>query len=383
MRYSKYLPWLGVLLILVAVGCASAQSTTVPNAPTVQAAPSATLTSNSSSTGVPTSLPARTVAPNASPSNDKAQSLGLRQVADVPLQGSASRFDYQSIDTQRGLLFVAHLGGNQVIVFDLKQQKVVAYVPQVASAHGLIAVSDLGRVYASATGTHQVAVIDENTFQVVARADGGQYPDGVAFDPENQKVFVSDETGGGVIVIDTRTNQRTNRIDLGGEVGNTMYDAAGHQIVSAAQGRNQLALIDPKSEKITSRIDLPGCAGPHGFSIDSPSRRAFVSCEQNAKLFVVDLNTKQITASDSVGETPDVLSYDTGLNRLYVAAESGVVAVFQTRGATLEKIGETILAPNAHTLAVDQQTHRVYLPLENINGHPVLRIFEPTQTTGK
>lgn len=383
MRYSKYLAWLGVLLILVAVGCTSAQSTAVSNAPTVQAAPSATVTSNSSSSGVPTSLPARTIAPNASPTNDKAQSLGLRQVADIPLEGGTTRFDYQSVDEQRGLLFIAHLGSDQVVVFDLKQQKVAAYIPGVAGAHGLIAVPELGRVYASATNTHQIAVIDENTFRVIARADGGQYPDGVAFDPENQKVFVSDETGGGLIVIDARTNQRTNRIDLGGEVGNTQYDATGHRIVSAAQGRNQLALIDPKGEKITSRIDVPGCAGPHGFSLDSPSGLAFVSCEQNAKLFVVELNTKQITASDRVGETPDVLAYDTGLNRLYVAAESGVVAVFHTRGATLEKIGETNLAPNAHTIAVDQQTHRVYLPLENINGHPVLRIFEPTQTTSK
>jgi DNA-binding beta-propeller fold protein YncE len=314
---------------------------------------------------------------------DTESALGLNKLADIPLEGSASRMDYQSIDAQRGLLFISHLGGDQVIAFDLKQQKVAAYISDVAGVHGLIAVPETGRVYAAATGTHQIAVIDENTFHVIARADGGQYPDGVAFDPENQKVFVSDESGGGVIVIDARTNQRTNRIDLGGEVGNTMYDAMGHQIVSAAQGRNQLALIDPQSEKVTSYIDLPGCSGPHGFYLDSPSRLVFVSCGGNAKLLVVDLNTKQITASDSVGEIPDVLAYDTGLHRLYVAAESGVVAVFQTRGATLEKIGQTYLAPNAHTIAVDSQTHRVYLPLENIDGRPVLRIYEPSSTAGK
>lgn len=307
--------------------------------------------------------------------------LGLRKLVDIPLDGSASRFDYQSIDAQRGLLFIAHLGGDQVVAFDLKQQKVAAYISDVASAHGLIAVPELGRVYAAATGTHQIVVIDENTFQVIARADGGQYPDGVAFDPGNQKVFVSDESGGGVIVIDARTNQRTNRIDLGGEVGNTLYDTTVHQIVSAAQGRNQLALIDPQSEKVTSSIDLPGCSGPHGFYLDSPSRLAFVSCEQNAQLVVVDLNTKQIVANDSVGEFPDVLAFDTSLHRLYVAAESGVVTVFQVRGATLGKIGQTYLAPNAHTIAADSQTHRVYVPLENIDGRPVLRIYEPLSTT--
>lgn len=315
------------------------------------------------------------------PSNDGEQTLGLRKIADVPLEGGASRFDYQSIDAPRGLLFIAHLGAGQVVVFDLKQQKVTAYITDVASAHGLIVAPEAGRVYAAATGTHQIAVIDENTFHIIACADGGQYPDGVAFDPGNQKIFVSDESGGAVIVIDARTNQRTNRIDLGGEVGNTMFDANGHQIIAAAQGRGQLVLIDPQSEKVTSSIDIPGCDGPHGFTVDSPARLAFVSCEQNAKLFVVDLNGKKIIASDSVGEIPDVLAYDAGLHRLYVAAESGVVAVFQTRGAALEKIGQTYLAPNAHSIAVDQDTHRVYLPLENIDGQPVLRIFE-TVTAG-
>ena len=311
---------------------------------------------------------------------DSAAALGLRQVGEIALEGGASRFDYQSIDPQRGLLFIAHLGAGQVVAFDLTNQKVAGYIPDVASAHGLVAVPDSGRVYAAATGTHQVAVIDEATLRVVARADGGEYPDGVAYDPENQKAFVSDESGGAVIVIDARTNQRTKRIDLGGEAGNTQYDAVGHQMIAAAQGRNQLALIDPQAETITTSIDLPGCNGPHGFTLDAPARLAFVSCEENAKLVVVDLNTRQIIASDSVGDIPDVLAFDAGLHRLYVAAESGVVAVFEVRGTTLHKIGQTYLAPNAHSVAVDSQTHRVYLPLENIDGKPVLRIYEPVQT---
>ncbi len=106
---------------------------------------------------------------------------------------------------------------------------------------------------------------------------------------------------------------------------------------------------------------------------------AFVSCEGNARLLAVNLDTKQITASDHVGEIPDVLAFDPGLQRLYVAAESGIVGVFQVNGSSLQKIGQTYLAPNAHTIAVDPQTHRVYVPLENINGHPVLRIYEPLQ----
>lgn len=313
--------------------------------------------------------------------NDSA--VGLRQVAEMPLEGGTSRFDYQSIDPQRGLLFISHLGASQIIVFDLKRQQVDAYIPDISGVHGLIAVPETGRIYASATGTRQVAVIDMQTFQVVARADGGDYPDGLAYDPENQKVFVSDESGGAVIVIDARTNQTTNRIDLAGDVGNTQYYAAGHQIIAAAQARNQLALIDPKREQVVQYIDLPGCEGPHGFYVDSPSHTAFVTCADNAKLLLVDLNAKRVVAGDSVGDDPDVLAFDYSLHRLYVAAESGIVAAFQVNGSTLHKLGQGYIAPSAHVIGVDPQTHRVYVPLENVNGRPVLWVYEPIQAAGE
>ena len=108
-----------------------------------------------------------------------------------------------------------------------------------------------------------------------------------------------------------------------------------------------------------------------------------MSCESNARLVVVDLNTNRVIASDSVGDVPDVLAWDPGLKRLYVAAESGVVTVFEVRDSQLHKVGQTYLAPNAHTIAVDAQTHRVYVPLENIDGRPVLRIYEPLPATGQ
>ena len=226
--------------------------------------------------------------------------LALNEITDIHLAGGATRFDYQSIDPERRLLFISHLGSGQVVVFDLKQEKVVSYIQNIASVHGVLAVPSQGRVYASATGTQQVAVIDIQTLQVVADVDGGQYPDGLAYDPDHKKLFVSDESGGADIVIDTQTNKRINRIDLGGEVGNTQYDATGHQIVVAAQGRNQLALIDPQNDTVTSYIDLPECKGPHGFTLDTSNHTAYVSCEANAKLVVVDLNTKQVIGSDSV-----------------------------------------------------------------------------------
>jgi hypothetical protein len=83
----------------------------------------------------------------------------------------------------------------------------------------------------------------------------------------------------------------------------------------------------------------------------------------------------KITGTASIGGSPDVLAFDTSLRRLYVAAESGDVAVFAERGRTLAKLGQAFLAPEAHAVAVDSSTHLVYFPLQT---GPKLQIMKPT-----
>jgi len=189
-------------------------------------------------------------------------------------------------------------------------------------------------------------------------------------------VFVSDESGEADVVIDARTLRKRATIDLGGEAGNTHYDSVSHCVLVAVQTRNQLVAIDPATERVVARFDVPGVDGPHGFTLDEPGRRAFVTGEGNATLAVLDLRTMRVTQRLRVGDDPDVLAWDAAWRRLYVASESGVLSIFSAAGDTLRPLGE-LRAPHAHSVAVDPRTHRVYLPLENTGGRPVLRVLEP------
>jgi hypothetical protein len=62
---------------------------------------------------------------------------------------------------------------------------------------------------------------------------------------------------------------------------------------------------------------------------------------------------------------------------LYVAAESGVVALFGTGTDRVLKIRQASLGPDAHVVAVDLASHHSYFPLKNVAGRPVLRIMQP------
>jgi DNA-binding beta-propeller fold protein YncE len=306
----------------------------------------------------------------------KAPRAGLTLLQEIPLPGPANRFDYQSVDAGAGRIYMNHMDAGRTVVFDADSGRVVKEIPGVSRATGVLAVPAHHQVYVSAAGTHEVAIVDDRTLAVTSRVGGIRFPDGIAYAPDADKVFVSDESGRADVVIDAATHAKRSTIALGGEAGNTHYDSVSHCILVAVQTANQLVAIDPVSERIVQRYDLPGADQPHGFTLDEPGRLAFVSCEGSAALLVVDLRTMQIVQRLTVADGPDVLAWDPAWRRLYVAAESGVLQAYWLDDATLRPIGE-VRAPHAHTVAVDPRTHRVYLPLENVHGRPVLRIFEP------
>ena len=300
----------------------------------------------------------------------------LRLVADIPMPGAAVRFDYQSLDPTTGRLYIAHMNADQLVVFDTRARQVVANLDGFARVHGVWAVPELGRVYASVTGEHKVAVVDLKTLQTVATVGPIEYPDGLAYAPGPVRVLVSDEHGKADTVIDARTNALVTSIPLGGEAGNTVYDSGSGQILVAVHEPAELVAIDPASARIVSRFPLPGAKEPHGVSLDVRQRLAFVAGQENHTLTVFDLTTKSVLATHRVGEKPDVLAFDPGLGRLYVSSESGTVSVFREQGKTLVSEGEMVM-PYAHTVCVDPATHLVYFPLEDLDGHPILRIMEP------
>ena len=301
----------------------------------------------------------------------------LKKVADVPLTGPPVRFDYQSLDATHGRLYIAHMDANQLLVFDVNKRTVVATLDGFPSVHGVIAAPEIGRVYASVTGEHKAAVVDMETLKIITKVGPINHPDGLAYAPGPQRVFVSDEHGNADVVIDAKTNSVIATIPLGGGAGNTVYDSGSGHILVAVHQKNELVAIDPASAKIIGHYPIKGISHPHGIALDVEGRLAFVAGEGNNKVALVDLASMQVLSVYDVGKDPDVLSFDPGLKMLYVSAESGHVTVFRENGKALVSEGSLSMA-HAHTVCADPQTHLVYFPLQNVDGHPVLRIMMPS-----
>src|SRR5262245_8195915 len=121
-------------------------------------------------------------------------SLPLTLVADVPLPGHASRFDYQGVDPVNHRLYITHLGDSSLVVFDLANQRVIQEVPGLPSVHGVVAAPEQHLLCATATAEKTLALIDDATFQIQSRVPAGAYPNGLAYDPTSGRVFVSNNS---------------------------------------------------------------------------------------------------------------------------------------------------------------------------------------------
>lgn len=192
-------------------------------------------------------------------------------------------------------------------------------------------------------------------------------------------MWTTNEHAGTETVADADTGVVRATVGLGGEVGNVVYDPVTDRMVVAVQGRDDLAVIDPATFVVTDRIPTPGCDHPHGQALDAADRVMFVGCEADSSMVTVDLAARTVTGQDRVGETPDVLVYDPGAHRVYLAAESGWVSVFDRRDGRTLAVGSAHLADGSHSLALDPATHHTYFPIpRGADGAPVLWEFEPT-----
>ncbi len=250
-------------------------------------------------------------------------------------------------------------------------------IDNVASVHGVLVVPALNRLYAAVTGTDHVVTYDATSLEELNRVSTGRAPDGLAYDPDTNAVYLSNEAGSTVTEIDATTGAHRAEIDVGGEAGNVAYEPTSKHMLVDVQSRGDLVVIDAAERRVLERHALPGCDHDHGLQIDPSHNRAFVACDGNAALLELNLTTFTVTATLQTGADPDVLTLDPASSRLYVLAESGIATIIGTSAQPATLVARATLADGAHSGTVDPTSHRLYVPIANANGHPVLRVLAP------
>jgi DNA-binding beta-propeller fold protein YncE len=300
----------------------------------------------------------------------------LKKVAEFDLPGPpGKRFDYLTIAPDDHYLIAAHLAAKQTYVIDLATNKVVATVTDTPGAEGVEYVPDLHKFYTSNAYDNTIGVVDLKQMKVIKKLKTEAKPDGSTYAAPFHKLYVSDERGKAEAIVDVTRDEIIKTLHFDSETGMPQYDPVAKKVYVNLQDQNIFAVIDPANDEVVGRYPVGRCKGNHGMSLDPEHHRAFLSCEENNLMTVFDLDKHEPIAFLPMADGPDVIKFDPGLNRIYVACYSGAISVFHQDDPNHYTKIEDFKVPHAvHTLAVDLQTHRVYAPEQEADGKPVARM---------
>lgn len=305
-----------------------------------------------------------------------ASAAALKQIAVIDLPGPpGKRFDYLTIDYKDNYLLSAHLAAGILYVIDLKSQTLVKAISDVPGVEGVEFAPDLNKVYTSDWLENKIGVVDLGQMKVVKKLSTESKPDGSAYAEPFHKLYVSDERGKAEAVVDTHTDTIIKTLHFDSETGMPQYDPVARKVYVNLQDQDSFAMIDPATDAVVGSYPVGQCNGNHGMALDPEDRRAFLVCEGNDLMTVFDLDKHQPVAFLHIPSGGDVVKFDPGLKRIYVACYSGAISVIQQDDRDhYRKLEDFPVQKKVHSLAVDVNTHRVYAPEQEEDGRPVSRM---------
>ena len=212
-------------------------------------------------------------------------------------------------------------------------------------------------------------------FKVADDPDAILYVPGSAADAGTIYVSHGDSKMG--TVIDPAQQVVVGTIRLEGAAEFSVVDKESGLVYQNLKDVSQLVSIDVQKKLVVGRWELQGCDGPGGLALDQEDHLLLVACGGNAKAAIFAIAEHKVIATLAIGKTSDTIAYDPVLHRAYAAGSWGELSILQ-RGSNgsfsvVDSVRTHLLA---HTLAVDQTTHRIYLGYAGFGIAPRLAVFD-------
>jgi DNA-binding beta-propeller fold protein YncE len=288
------------------------------------------------------------------------------------LTGTKGKFDFIKVDSTRHRLLACHTGNGSLDVIDVDSSKLIKSIPT-GAAQGVAVDDKNGLYYVSVSKPPKLVIIDAIKLEVVGEVPLPDPADVLTFHPGSNRVFVCDDDKPQLWIIDpvaktiltTLTLPGTGMEDLG-------FDSKGIFLFQCLKDSNELARIDPASQKVVANWPTAPSEKPHGLAILDTN--AVLVAGGTGKLSLINQASGQVTASTDIAPRVDEIAYDPVLKRVYCASGTGVITVVSVDQDKLTTLATIPSAPGAHSIAVDPETHTVWIVFAK-NDQPFVQAF--------
>jgi DNA-binding beta-propeller fold protein YncE len=289
--------------------------------------------------------------------------VGFTQVPPGAKPGFDHADTYQTPTGSR--IYVAHTGADRVDVIDCATGAYLRSIDDLPGVAGVLIDSTQDLLFTSDRAAARVSIFRASDEQLLGRVSVGQRPNALAYDPGQRELFsfdLGEPVGTKCTVSAVSVDELGLRTTLGlpGRPRWAVFDRSTQAVYANIADPAEIVVIDTRRRVIRDTIPI-AAAGPHGLAIVADRSGASLWCAADAgTLVVVERASHRVAASLPLPGAPDVIMYDKGLRRVYVAVGSpGAVVSFDVeRHAQLESIDTE---EGAHTIGWDPATRRLFV----------------------
>ena len=288
-----------------------------------------------------------------------AQSSGYR-VSDTFHIASMGGWDYIAVNQNK--LYVSH--GGQVNILDKATGDSIGVIRNTTGVHGIAFDKALNKGYTSNGRLNNVTVFDLTTNKVLNQVPTGTNPDAIFYDDYSKKIITCNGGSNNLSIIEPSTDKVINTIALTGKPETAVSDGAGRVFVNI-ENKSAISEIDINNFKVENTWTIAPGESPSGLAIDRKTKRLFAGCD-NKMLVVVNAENGSVINTPAIGAGCDGTAFDPQLNYIYSSNGEGTLTIIkEISGDSFEVLENLPTKKGARTIALDPDTHMVYLPTAN------------------
>jgi DNA-binding beta-propeller fold protein YncE len=291
----------------------------------------------------------------------------------VEVIGTQGKFDFIKIDSANSRLLACHTGNGSLDVIDVTTSKLIKSIPT-GNAQGVAIDSTNNRYFVSVSRPPKMVIVDSIKLELIGEVILPGPADLIAYHSETNRVFICRDDKPLMWVIDPVKKEILSTINFaGGGMEDLGFDSQDTFLFQCLKDSSELAKMDLQTEKIVAKWSTSPAEKPHGMAI-VPGRDQALIVGETGKLGLLNLNTGKIVDTANVSPKSDEIAYDPTLQRVYCASGLGTISVVGFDHNTLSALPSVTSTPGAHSIAVDPQTHAIWIAFSK-NGKAYAQAF--------
>jgi YVTN family beta-propeller protein len=282
--------------------------------------------------------------------------------------GGEGGWDILTIDSPARRLYLSH--ATKVVVVDLTNNAVAGEITDTPGVHGFVVAPEVQRGFSTNGKESKVSVVDLKTLSTISKVDSGENPDALVYEPRCGEVYVFNHTGNSATVIDAKTAKVISTIPLGGSPEFATADSTAGRVYCNLEDKSEVVVIDTAKHEVAAHWPLAPGEEPTGIALDAAHHRLFATCH-NKIMAMLDTGTGKVVATVPIGAGVDGCAFDDATQLAFASCGEGTTTIAKEETPEKLTVVQTLKTePRARTMALDPQTHRIYLPSAQFQPPP-------------